>query len=405
MSKFLIFYDDLSGNYILPLSFVSAVLFIGRIFDGITDLGIGIISDKLLEKGIGRHQIYFLFLPLFLISFLCLWHPFSLESSSSFLKKSELILTSFFFFISLTAISIPFDSFMGDIGKNAALRNTLAIQKALFAGLGLIIGSFFLGMPAEKGSWYFLIISTPFLLSGGFAMRFLSKKNTTKENSYFLNKKKKNFKINKIRAIFYLLLVFTLFFDIASNVFLKNLEYYSLYVINQGKTHDLEIIRTYLYAAFIISLIISLFFWGKINYRWPNFPCLQIVTLGLALTGLAYFYLPVISLPLLPVSIFLFAIAGFLFGGSTLLLYTIVAHFCQLDKRNLASGFYFSTFNFIKKMAIAFSAVIIAGLYRGVESSDLSYQSSWVGVWLAVIFFIAFVILWIYYRWKDKVIS
>jgi len=108
------------------------IIFIGRLWDAVTDSIMGRISDRTRTK-LGRHRIYFIIgiIPVFL-SFFMLFYSFGLESV--FAKSIYYTLAYMFFGTVFSIVMVPYNAILSDITSDYNQRTSFTTIRMIFSG-------------------------------------------------------------------------------------------------------------------------------------------------------------------------------------------------------------------------------------------------------------------------------
>lgn len=126
-----------------------AIIFIGKVWDAVTDPLMGILSDRTKSKH-GRRRLFFLLgaLPVF-ASWVMLWHSFGITNET--VKIIYYIITFMFFSTSFTVVMVPYNAILADMtndyNKRSAytgVRLSFSAGAAILCGIvpGMIAGSY-----------------------------------------------------------------------------------------------------------------------------------------------------------------------------------------------------------------------------------------------------------------------
>ena len=116
----------------LPVVSTSLIIFIGKLWDAVTDPLMGRISDRTRSK-YGRRRIYFLIgiIPVFL-SFVMLFYSFGIESVAA--KVFYYTFTYMFFGTAFTIVMVPYNAILSDITSDYNERTSFTTIRMLFSG-------------------------------------------------------------------------------------------------------------------------------------------------------------------------------------------------------------------------------------------------------------------------------
>ena len=133
---FLIF-SMLYMNYLilvegLPVVATSLIVFIGKLWDAITDPWMGRISDKTRSR-FGRRRLYFLIgiIPVF-VSFIMMFYSFGM--SSTLAKIFYFTFAYMFFGTAFTIVMVPYNAILSDMTSDYDERTSFTTIRMLFSG-------------------------------------------------------------------------------------------------------------------------------------------------------------------------------------------------------------------------------------------------------------------------------
>lgn len=116
----------------LPVVSATLIIFIGKVWDAITDPIVGTISDRTRSR-FGRRRIFFLIgiIPVFL-SFVALFYSFGLESVTA--KVIYYAFSYMFFGTAFTIVMIPYNAILSDITSDYDERTSFTTMRMVFSG-------------------------------------------------------------------------------------------------------------------------------------------------------------------------------------------------------------------------------------------------------------------------------
>jgi oligogalacturonide transporter len=128
----------------LPVVATSVIVFIGKIWDAVTDPMMGRISDKTRSR-FGRRRIYFLIgiLPVF-ASFIMMFYSFGMQSTLS--KVIYYTFTYMFFGTAFTIVMVPYNAILSDMTSDYNERTSFTTVRMLFSGGASLIAAVVPGM-------------------------------------------------------------------------------------------------------------------------------------------------------------------------------------------------------------------------------------------------------------------
>ncbi len=116
----------------LPIVATTIIIFIGKLWDAITDPIVGRISDKTRSR-FGRRRIFFLIgiLPVF-VSFIMLFYSFGLQSIT--VKVIYFALTYMLFGTAFTIVMVPYNAILSDMTSDYNERTSFTTMRMVFSG-------------------------------------------------------------------------------------------------------------------------------------------------------------------------------------------------------------------------------------------------------------------------------
>lgn len=156
----------------LKPALASLVFLVAKIWDAITDVWMGRISDNTKSR-FGKRRVYMIFgaVPfgmMFIILWLC---PFSVESSQ-FVKFVYYLLAYCLFNTTYTIVYVPYNSLTANITDDYDQRSSLTTVRIVLANVGLILGAALFGLFAGDNT-----IFSNIFVEAGYA-RFEAVKNS-----------------------------------------------------------------------------------------------------------------------------------------------------------------------------------------------------------------------------------
>lgn len=133
---FLIF-STLYMNYLViveGLSVVNAttIIFIGKMWDAVTDPMMGYLSDRTRSR-FGRRRVYFLFgSVLVAVSFILMWNSFGIESHGTLMLYHTL--AYMLFGTAFTVVMVPYNAILSDMTTDYNERTRYTTVRMLFSG-------------------------------------------------------------------------------------------------------------------------------------------------------------------------------------------------------------------------------------------------------------------------------
>ena len=116
----------------LPVVATTVIIFIGKLWDAVTDPIVGRISDKTRSK-FGRRRIFFLIgiIPVYL-SFIMLFYSFGIESVTA--KIIYFTFSYMFFGTAFTIVMVPYNAILSDMTSDYNERTSFTTMRMLFSG-------------------------------------------------------------------------------------------------------------------------------------------------------------------------------------------------------------------------------------------------------------------------------
>ena len=143
-SFYLLFFMVSVGG--LKPALASLVFLVAKIWDAVTDVWMGRISDNTKSK-FGKRRVYMIFgaVPfgmMFIILWLC---PFSVETSQ-FVKFIYYMMAYCLFNTTYTIVYVPYNSLTANITDDYDQRSSLTTTRIVLANVGLILGAALFGL-------------------------------------------------------------------------------------------------------------------------------------------------------------------------------------------------------------------------------------------------------------------
>ena len=168
-------YADAEG-FGLSLGFVSLMLMVTRVFDGVTDPVIGFLSDRSRSRWGRRKPFFLLGTPLFVAGVWLLWvPPFDFGPVSVFGQEMNsgypyLLLTLVLLFVGATIKDVPYSAWGAELSQNYNERTLVTSWREGFNVAGNLIGAFvpaiifFWGYSKPADAVFFLSVGIVFLM-------------------------------------------------------------------------------------------------------------------------------------------------------------------------------------------------------------------------------------------------
>lgn len=123
----------------MPVVATSVIVFIGKIWDAITDPMMGRISDRTRSK-FGRRRLYFLIgiIPVF-ASFILMFYSFGMQSTMA--KIFYYMFAYMFFGTAFTIVMVPYNAILSDMTSDYDERTSFTTVRMLFSGGAALIAA------------------------------------------------------------------------------------------------------------------------------------------------------------------------------------------------------------------------------------------------------------------------
>lgn len=128
----------------LPVVATTIIIFIGKLWDAITDPIVGRISDKTRSR-FGRRRIFFLIgiLPVFL-SFVMLFYSFGMDSVT--VKVIYYTFAYMFFGTAFTIVMVPYNAILSDMTSDYNERTSFTTMRMVFSGAASLLAAVIPGL-------------------------------------------------------------------------------------------------------------------------------------------------------------------------------------------------------------------------------------------------------------------
>ena len=256
------FYTDIVN---IPAAIVGTVMLVSRLFDGVSDIIMGVIVDRTKSRfGKARPWLLWMAIPFGISAALVFFVP---ESDSLTLQVAYIFITYNLVSLLYTAINIPYGVLNSLITNNPYQRSLLNIARAFMANAGVIVvGQLVMPLVAffggGKEGWQYAFIVLSIISAVLFLITFLS----SQENVTAQNHKQHDLKPALGALVhnkyWWLALLFgTLFFVVIGLTF-NTPVYYGKYILNDPSTIGTLIL------CLIVPQFPTLFLMPKIVKRW-----------------------------------------------------------------------------------------------------------------------------------------
>ena len=123
----------------LPVVAATVIIFIGKLWDAVTDPVVGRISDRTRSR-FGRRRIFFLIgiLPVFL-SFTMLFYSFGIENVTA--KIIYYAFAYMFFGTAFTVVMIPYNAILSDMTSDYNERTSFTTLRMIFSGAASLVAA------------------------------------------------------------------------------------------------------------------------------------------------------------------------------------------------------------------------------------------------------------------------
>ncbi len=123
----------------LPVVATSVIVFIGKIWDAVTDPWMGRLSDKTRSR-FGRRRLYFLIgiIPVF-ASFIMMFYSFGMQSTLA--KIFYYTFAYMFFGTAFTIVMVPYNAILSDMTSDYDERTSFTTVRMLFSGAAALIAA------------------------------------------------------------------------------------------------------------------------------------------------------------------------------------------------------------------------------------------------------------------------
>jgi len=123
----------------LPVVATTIIIFIGKVWDAVTDPMVGRISDKTRSR-FGRRRLYFLIgiIPVYL-SFVMLFYSFGIEGVTA--KIIYYTFAYMFFGTAFTIVMVPYNAILSDITSDYNERTSFTTIRMIFSGAASLLSA------------------------------------------------------------------------------------------------------------------------------------------------------------------------------------------------------------------------------------------------------------------------
>ena len=151
-SFYLLFFMVSVGG--LKPALASLVFLVSKIWDAVTDVWMGRISDNTKSR-FGKRRVYMIFgaVP-FGMMFILLWLcPFNIETSQ-FVKMIYYLMAYCLYNTTFTVVYVPYNSLTANITNDYDQRSSLTTARIILANVGLILGAALFGLFAGENTMF-----------------------------------------------------------------------------------------------------------------------------------------------------------------------------------------------------------------------------------------------------------
>ncbi|MBJ7556783.1 MFS transporter [Marinomonas spartinae] len=256
------FYTDIIN---IPAAIVGTIMLVSRLFDGVTDIIMGVIVDRTKSRfGKARPWLLWMAVPFGVSAALVFFVP---ESNNLTLQVAYIFITYNLVSLFYTAINIPYGVLNSLITNNPYQRSLLNIARAFMANVGVIVvGQLvmplvgFLGGGKEGWQYAFIILSIISTLL--FLITFLSSKENVQPHNAQQHELKPALGALVRNRYWWLALLFGILLFVIMGLTFNSPVYYGKYILK-----DPSSIGT-LIMCLIIPQFPTLFIMPKIVKRW-----------------------------------------------------------------------------------------------------------------------------------------
>jgi len=123
----------------LPVVATTIIIFVGKLWDAVTDPIVGRISDKTRSK-FGRRRLYFLIgiIPVYL-SFVMLFYSFGIENVTA--KIAYYTFAYMFFGTAFTIVMVPYNAILSDMTSDYNERTSFTTIRMVFSGAASLLSA------------------------------------------------------------------------------------------------------------------------------------------------------------------------------------------------------------------------------------------------------------------------
>jgi len=358
------FYAGVEGSGEVPfitLSMMGVLLFAGRMLDAVTDPLFGYLSDHTKSRWGRRKPYIFAAAPVLFLSFILLWTP--PVSGTSAINAVYLAVILFFYYVSYTAVLIPWFAVLPEMSPNnddrvkiASIGVAIGIIGALIAGgisgplfnaRGIFIMALILGAVAFVASelTLFGVHERHRLLPGEEAPGFIR---TVRE--LFSDKQVLSFS------------AMIMFVQLTYQLLLMNIPYVVTLILGKEKEQSSIIV-----GEVIILMALSVPIWYFLLKRYAKRKVFRGIILAMMLGFVACYFIGGLPFPSPFVqAMLIFPLAAIPLGGVFVVSLGVISDltdYGELKNGKRNEAIYFGIYGIVRKTGWAFSGMILSGVF------------------------------------------
>lgn len=296
------FYTDVAG---ISAGLVGTLMILVRVWDGISDVGMGFIVDRTTSKH-GKARPYLIWMPIPLAITLLLL--FTVPDISDGGKFAYAAITYSLFILMYTAVTIPYKTLLGQMTQDQQSRSFLGVIGAVFIQVSAFIVTVFTEPVANaiggQRGWVITATLYGIVTITTLFITFISTKERVDESSVNNNKQIKSTLILDIKLLFknrywLIMTVYCIVYYLLMGLVGAEL-YYATYII--GNTSFFSLISIVKYGPAIIALLLTGFYIKRYGKR------------NTALLGTVLLMISAAVKIIIPTSAILFLIGSMIYG-------------------------------------------------------------------------------------------
>ncbi|NQU07499.1 MAG: MFS transporter [Candidatus Abyssubacteria bacterium] len=351
------FYTD---TLLLAPAFIAWTFLIGRFWDGFTDPIMGHISDRTRSK-MGRRRPYFLVSAIPLgIAFYFLWSPpAALKDWELFFYLTATYLLTYTF---MTVFSIPHNSLGAEMTMDYHERTVLTGVREGLGVSGTLVGTlappiFAVIIGSRQGGYSVMAGSIGILTAVLILFCFFNvRENPEFQKQHPLALKKGLVALYENRPFRVLVSVFV--FALMGNAFVPILTLYIADYVVKIEPERVRVISSAVIVSYLLMATVSIVFWTRLSHRIGK---KEAWSYALILSSVVFVASTYYHEGTWVIWIILASIAGFGFGCTYALAYSMMADVIDLDELQTGrrrEGAYFGIWFFVEKGAVGLTAFI-----------------------------------------------